>query len=128
MLLPLVIFFFIDAHFLFFWFRERNINTTFEVRQFFCSGNLNVAFLENWTTMEKACPWHFEIYDKEKLRASRKLPLTALSARYLNFFCYCTKRLMGFLYLLILSPCFVSLCPSFCDFEDFFNVFFSSIL
>ena len=87
---------------------------------------LNVAFLKNWTTTEKGCPLHFEIYDKEKLRSFPETSFNSPLNQIFEFFCYYTKRLMGFLYLLILSPCFVSLCPSFCDFEDFFKFFFQA--
>ena len=91
---------------------------------FFCVGNLNVTFLKNWTTTEKGCPLHFDIYDKEKLRGFPETSFKNPLSQIFEFLCYCTKRLMWFLYLVILSPCFVSLCPSFCDFKNFFNFFF----
>ena len=86
-MLPLVIFFFIDARFLFFWFCERNINITLEVWQYFLRGKLKCDF--SWKTerrRKKAVLYISKFTIKKSYEASQRLPLTALSARYLNFF------------------------------------------
>ena len=45
-----------------------------------------------------------------------------------ELFYYCTKRLTWFLCMFILSPWPVSFCSCYCNFLDFFIVFFSNIL
>ena len=112
-MLPLVIFFFIDARFLFFLFCERNINITLEVWQYFLRGKLKCDF--SWKTerrRKKAVLYISKFTIKKSYEASQRLPLTALSARYLNFFVIVPRdwwdssiclsyRLVLFLYVLL---------------------------
>ena len=85
---------------------------------------LNVAFRKNWTTMEKGCPLHFEIYDKEKLRSFSETSFNSPLNQIFGFFYYFTKRLMGFFYLLYLIALFCFFISFFLQFWGFSQIFF----
>ena len=109
MLLPLLIFFFYwRPFFLFFWFCVRKINITFEVWQFFCTGKLIVAFLKNWTTTEKGCPFHFESYDKGKLLGFPETSFNSPHSQIFEFFViepkvwWCASVCLSYPYRLVL--------------------------
>ena len=104
-MLPLVIFFFIDARFLFFWFCERNINITLEVWQYFLRGKLKCDF--SWKTerrRKKAVLYISKFTIKKSYEASQRLPLTALLLY---------QEIDGI-------PLFVYLIALFCFFMSFF--------
>ena len=108
MLLSLLFFFsFIDPAL--FWFRVRNINITFKGSQFFCAGKLNnMPFMKNRTMTGKDCPFHFESYDKEKLRLHKSFLLNSPLSQVFELFCYCTKRLVRYLCLSYCLALFLS--------------------
>ena len=91
-----------------FWFRVRNINITFKGSQFFCAGKLNMPFMKNGTMTEKDCPFHFESYDKEKLRLHKSFLLNSPLSQVFESFCYCTKRLVRYLCLSYCLALFLS--------------------
>ena len=68
LLLLLIAFSFNDSRFLFFWFHMRNFNIIAKGWQHFRVGKLNMASLKNRTMTEKSCTFHFESYNKRKLR------------------------------------------------------------
>ena len=129
-MLPLLVFFsFIDPAFYFLISREKYKHSIRRMIFVFLRGKVKYGFHEKLKDDGKRLSLSFrKLRWRKATRLRRNFPFNSPLNLLFELFCYCTERLLGYLCLFILSPCFVSFCFCFCDFADLFNFFFSSIL
>ena len=127
LLLLLIAFSFNDPRFLFFWFHMRNFNIIAKGWQHFGVGKLNMASLKNRTMTEKSCTFHFESYNKRKLRGFTESSFK--TGIWITFLLYQEiDRVALYTYLIILFCFFLFLFLKLLRFFQCLSFFYTSYI